>query len=247
MIQRIKNWLDIILEEMKMISAAKEKEVIYSAMDLPFFHILQVTELMAFRMFFWEKTLYQFPDYEDKKFILNDFEGEVTKLSKQILNTWIKIPTTEIWNEDNFNITLRQLEFCWYSGYFQNKNDLKNLCEKLLVLLNHIKKQAEHGIKFTLGQEPEGIENSFMLYENEVVLNDNTIFIRTEKTTKVFLTYNVLNLLTTQNPSFCTYTENCLKRLISKSSLISKSGDKERNIFFNRIAQTINSLINRID
>jgi hypothetical protein len=41
-----------------------------------------------------------------------------------------------------------------------------------------MQKEADLGYKFRYEQEPEGIENYFVLYENEVVLNDNTIFVR---------------------------------------------------------------------
>lgn len=57
----IKNWLQVILQDMTRIHAAKEKVIIYSAKDPPLFHYFQIPEVGAFKTFFWQKTLLQFP------------------------------------------------------------------------------------------------------------------------------------------------------------------------------------------
>ncbi|HLF33341.1 MAG TPA: hypothetical protein VI583_03830 [Cyclobacteriaceae bacterium] len=243
---RLSNWFGIILEEMKNISASREAEVIYSAIDLPVFHLMQIPELMAFKIFFWEKTLFQFPDYGEKKLQISDIDENTKKICRQINDQWVKIPTTEIWNADTFNIFLRQLEFYWLAGYLESRDDVLSLCDHLIALIEHIRKQAELGMKFLIDNPSNGIVNSFILYENEVSLNDNTILIKRAHASKVFLTYNVLSLLSTQNAAFCAYTENYLKKLMSKSNLMSVTGDKTRNRFFNKALNTITAFRNRV-
>ena len=88
------------------------------------------------------------------------------------------IPTIEIWNEDTFHITLRQIEYYWVAGYFASKDDVLNLLDKFQKWLKHLQKQAELGFKFLDGQDPVGIEGSFKMYENEVVLNDNSVLVK---------------------------------------------------------------------
>lgn len=243
----LKEWLGMILADTRRISQAKEKEIIYAAKDPPIFHHFQMPELAAFKMFVWQKTLCQFPEFEDKQFRLDNMDMEVIDMGRQLLLLSTKIPTTEIWNEDTFNITLRQMEYYRVSGFFEKEEDLFILCDKLEKWIHHIKKQAECGFKFMYGEPAEGIENTFKMYENEVVLNDNSIFVRRDDTRTVYLTFNTLSLLVTQSPFFCANIDNYFNKLIRKSNLISVSGAKERNRFFNKLLTIINDFKNRIE
>ena len=235
----VKPWLRRILIDMKRIQSANVGEIIYAAKDPPIFHYFQFPEIGAFKMFFWEKTLFQFPQLADKKFTLQYLDDEIREVGEQILVSSLKIPTIEIWNEDTFNITFRQIENYWVSGLFEQKEDIHILCEKLHMWINHIKKQAELGFKYYYGTEPVGVEGSYKFYENEVVLNDNTIFVKTSHFTATYLTYNVLNLLLTSDPRFCQGVESYLKGIMRESVLISSVNAKERNRFFNRLLYKI--------
>lgn len=243
----IKNWLEVILKDMKGMTLSREKEIIYAAKDPPVFHYFQYPEIAFFKIFFWEKTLFQFPEHEDKKLRLDDFDNDIWNIGQQIVSTSSKIPTIEIWNEDTFNILLRQIEYYYVSGYFYQKDDIKNLVDKLKKWIKHIQKQAELGFKFMVDQPAEGIENSFKFYENEVVLNDNTIYVKLDNLRAVYLTVNVLCLLITRDPDFCGKVEYYLRGLLQKSNLISSTGAKQRNRYFNKLLYTIDQLENRIN
>lgn len=235
----VKQWLRRVLADMRRIHDSKGNEIIYAAKDPPVFHYFQFPEIGAFKMFFWEKTLFQFPQHREKKFSLNYLDDEIREVGEQILATSLKIPTTEIWNEDTFNITFKQIENYWVSGLFESNEDIHVLCEKMHLWISHIKKQAELGFKFYYGAEPIGVEDSYKFYENEVVLNDNTIFVKTNNFTATYLTYNVLSILLTTDPRFCTGVENYLKGILKESVLISSVNAKERNRFFNRMLNKI--------
>ena len=244
---KIKEWLTIIQADMWRIHQARSKEIIYAAKDPPIFHYFHFPELAAFKFFFWEKTLFEFPQHEDKRFRMDETDPEIVEVGEKILKASITIPTIEIWNEDTFNILFRQIEYYWISGYFEKKDDLINLLDKLEKWVRHIQKQADHGFKFLYGHPAEGIENSFMMYENEVVLNDNTIFVKLDSLSSVYITYNVLSLLITQEPQLCRNVENYMHGLIRKSNLISLSGSKERNRFFNKMLMKIEESKNRLN
>jgi len=242
----VKDWLNFILQNLSLVVQAKEKEIIYSAADIPMFHYFQFPEIAAFKVFFWEKTLFQFPEYEGKLFRLDETDPNIPKIGNQILALANKIPTTEIWNEDTFNIMLRQVEFYWVSGFFEKKDDLINLCDKIEKWVHHIKKQAEYGFRFLYGQPAEGLENTFLFYDNEVVQNDNTIHVTADGQTMVYLTFNVLSILTTNNPFFCNLIKSYQKGLMTKSNLISRVGEKGRSRFFNKQIQAIEQFKSRV-
>ena len=243
----IKEWLRAILFDMQRIFTAKEKEITYSAKDPPLFHYFHIPEIAQFKVFFWQKTLLQFPEYADKKFSLLDYDDEIQQLGMQALAKYVKVPTIELWNVDTFIIVFSQIEYYWLSGYFENKEDIFTLCDKFIVWIQHIKKQAELGFKFIYGTDAIGIEDSFKLFVNEVVLNDNSILVKMDDIKSTYITNNVLSLLITTNPAFCQQKESFFKGLCKKSSLISQANAKDRNIFFNRLLKRVEDFKNTID
>ena len=87
------------------------------------------------------------------------------------------------------------------------------------------------------GRKTKG--STYKLYENEILIADNTIFARMDTKRVVYISYNTLNLLTTLQESFCEKTENYLNNLIKNSTLISATSEKERNKFFNKMKERI--------
>ena len=232
-------WLDFILYNISNTYKAKEKKIVYAAKDPPIFQYFQFPEIAAFKLFFWEKTLFHMHSDEDSKLRLANIDQDIIDKCNTISRLDCKIPTIEIWNEDTFKILMRQIEFYWVSGYFYSIDDLKLLLEKLEIWLQHIQNQAKYGVKFLCGNPPEGIENSYELYENEIVLNDNTVHITQDCIQSVFLTFNVLGLLSSTNPKFCTSISNFHNVIMSQSNLISQVGAKERHRFFNKLHECI--------
>jgi len=242
----VSNWVDKIFNDLVKINYAKQKEIIYVAKDPPLFHYFQLPEIAAFKVFFWEKTLFQFPEYETKTFNPDDIEVDVYKKGHKALAMYSKIPTVEIWNENTFRILLSQIEYYWISGFIIKKSHLKNLLDKMEQWILHMKKEAELGFKFLFGHDPEGIEDSYKLYFNEVVYNDNTILVKTDRGYSAYLTFNVLSLLNTTNQKFCSDLNTYFRGLMKKSTLISHTGEKERNRYFNEQLNEINAFRKRM-
>ncbi len=235
----LKQWFEVILENIQKLQSDPEARIIYAAKDAPFFHYFHIPELAAFKMFFWAKTIIHYPGFENQRFDLKETDEELISLGKKILLAYSKTPVTEIWNEDTFYIILRQMEYYYIAGFFTNKEDLQVLFDKLVEWIRHLEIQAELGYQFIYGLEPNGIEGTFRLFENEVVLNDNTVLIKTGDTRMSFLTYNVINLLTTEDPVFCNKIESFLDNLVKKSTQISSSAAKARKRFFNQLINQV--------
>lgn len=243
----VKQLLKNILNDLKRIHSSRHGKLIYAAKDPPIFQYFQFPEIAAFKMFFWEKTLFQFPQHTNNKFAIKDYDDEVKSIGEQVLTASLKIPTIEIWNEDTFNITFKQIEHYWVSGLFENKEDIRILCDKMYVWIEHIKSQAELGFKYLYGTDPQGVENSYQFYENEVVLNDNTVYVETEHFTATYITYNVLSLLVNTDKAFCAGVKKFLKGILKESILISSVNAKERNRFFNRLLEKIDNFRSTLD
>jgi hypothetical protein len=72
-----------------------------------------------------------------------------------------------------------------------------------------------------------------------MTLGDNTIMGISDHIKTVFLNYDVMNYMVTRDEKFCNDTYNDLQGLIRRSTLISNSGEKQRNIFFNILLSKI--------
>jgi hypothetical protein len=236
---KINDWLSIIYQYYLQASKADDLEVIYAAKDPPIHQYFQFPEIAAFKFFFWRKTLFENTGMEDDLFRLDELSSDDIATGEKLLEAAVKMPTIEIWNEDTFNMFSRQIEYYWESGFFEKKDDLLNIIDKMEKWVRHMQRQADLGFKFRYGQPAVGPENSFMMYENEVVLNDNAIYSRIGNVTTVYLTYNVISLMICQDSAFCREVEQFLKGLMKRSTLISLTGSKGRNRFFNKLFASI--------
>ena len=242
----IENWLQSLLAAIKMIHAAKEKEIIYAAKDIPVFYYFEFPEIAAFKIYFWNKALIPASGYENKLLTLEAPEN-LYETGRQLLCHYIKIPTIEIWSEETISSVLRQIEYCFVSGFFARIEDVFRLCDVLESWLHHVQHQAESGTQIMFGSPCEGLENSYRLYHNEVLVTDNTILVKTDGQKTCYNTYNVINQLITTNPVFCDQVENSLRNLMQKSTMISGTSAKERCRFFNILHEKVKTLRNRIE
>jgi len=242
----IENWLQALRESIKQIYHSKQREIIYAAKDIPVFYYFEFPEIAAFKFYFWHKALIPLSSYENKQLVLDPPEN-LFETGRQMLSYYIKIPTIEIWSEETITSILRQIEYCFVSGFFMQKEDVFRLCDVVDSLLNHVQAQAECGFQFRHSSPAEGIENSFKLFNNEVLVTDNTILVDIEGKKTTYNTYNVINQLITTNPVFCSLIEKSLRNLMQKSTLISGTSAKERCRFFNILHEKVRTVRGKIE
>ena len=223
-------YLKDLVSQVKMIGAGREKEIVYLTKDLPLFHNFYYEPLIAFRYFFWMKTLIRHPDFADKKFDIGCVPQSIQTLSRQLLTEYGKIPSTEIWNTECINTAIMQVEFYRDSGYFSGTSDIRKIYDSMEETLAHIKKQAELGVKSIPGGDSQG--STLRFYYNRVILGDNTILVKFEGNRAVYLNYNVLNYITTRDSRFFEQCEADIRNILKKSTLISETSERQRNIFF---------------
>ncbi len=229
----LEKWLESILKNLDYLSGFSKNEMIFSAKDIPVFHYFRLPELSAFKLFFWMKTLLGYPEYEQAKFTNDAVPKKLIALASRMWNKYSSISSTEIWNEEVLYDTLRQIEFYNECGLFANADEATLLCDQLSKLLEEIEHDALVGRKSGSG--------AFNLYNNEILIADNTVFARMGDKRCVYVNQNALNLLLTFQEPFCEKTENYLQNLIKKSTVISVTGQRERSRFFKNMNDRIQS------
>ena len=230
-------YLQNFLEQVQFINSFEEKEIYYWAKEIPHFHYYQFPEIAAFKCFFWLKTVLDYPEYSKSKFNFSDFDKKLFTIGKNMLETYNAIPSQEIWNVDNINTYLQQIEYYKDTNIFNSKDDILVLYECLEKMIDHIEAQAEAGYKFNYGTNGKGAP--IKIYVNEFIIGDNTAMAVINKTPVVFLNHSFINIISTKDSVFCEYMYNFFQKLIRKSTLLSSVSEKQRSIFFTPIRENL--------
>jgi len=222
----LEQWLNSVLQNVETLT-----EITYAAKDIPIFQYLRYPELAAFKLFFWQKTIIENPEYRTIRFEPTVIPKEMIQLGNRIWTKYAAIPSVEIWAVEAINNTLKQIGFYQECGFFAHPKQAGAMCDHFIELMHVIQTEAAEARK------TEG--SSFNLYQNEILMSDNTVFARAGDKKVSYLNYNILSLLITQHPSFCDKTEQYLNNLIKHSTLISATAAKERIKFFTKLTGRI--------
>ncbi len=240
-----KNYLLSIEDHLKLVVSSPQKRMIWTAKDVPILHYFQSPGLTRFKLFFWQKTILNTTFKELDKYDPNSVDQELISIAKSIWNLYCKIPSYEIWSDETLNITLRQIEY-YYECNLISKEVALNLTQEFIDIIRHLKGLAAIGRKYPMGGEDYPDNGAYHLFYNEIAIGDNTIFFQIGEKKVVFLTYNMLNLLTTMDDAFCNETDQYLQNIIQKSTPLSVSSEKERNKFFRTMEGKISLMHDRI-
>jgi hypothetical protein len=236
-----------MLADLEHVAKFEDKQIIFAAEDIPVFHHFAYPELTSFKMFYWNKSIIGAPGFEDKKFSLDAINYELKDIAKSILETYSHIPSIEIWSDDTVNSTFKQIEFYWDSGIFESKETALLICELVGKIINRIKLQAEMSTKIGLNGEKIGKENSYQLYQSDVMIGNNCVLVDVAGNKSTYLSYHTFNTILTSHPNFCEETDFWLKNLIKKSNLISGVAEKNRYRYFKKIEDTLAKIVAKIE
>jgi hypothetical protein len=234
-----KSFLKDILHNLKLVASFEEKELIYLTKDFSIFHNFLSRPLFAFRYFFWMKSILQHPDFVPLKFSMNILTKEIEEIGQQIIRTYNTIPSIEIWNTECVNSTISQIEYYREAGYFASYGDVEKVYNALRDTVEHLRLEAAAGSKFCPGENSDYQKSNFQLYYNRVVLGDNTIMTIVNGKKILYLNYDVLNYMVTQDEKFCNDVYSKLQTLMRRATILSNVSEKQRNIFFNILVKKI--------
>jgi hypothetical protein len=236
---RFKDWLINVVQQVKYMNSFKENQLFYLAKDIPIFHHFHFREVAAFKYYFWMKNILNLPEFAAKKFRIDDYPNEYFELGKEALSWYNKINSTELWNIETLNSTIRQVEYYHESNAFSSLDDIYAVYEGLEKLIAHMELQASEGYKFDAGDAAKTPLAPYQMYFNEIIILENATLAILDKTKTAFLIHNVLNVMMTRDPRFCDNMYGNIQNLVKKSTLISTVSERERSRFFNYLRRRI--------
>jgi hypothetical protein len=196
----------------------------------------------AFKSFLWRKSILHYSELKGQKFSLDRIEDKHIELGNKMAEVYNQIPTTDIWNVESINSTIRQIEYYRAANVFETERDVTRLYDSVIRLIDHLEKQAELGVKFAVGESPKPNAAAFHMYNNELILGDNTVCVKLEDKKITYLTHSAINYIYTMDERFNDHMFDAMQNIVSKSSHLSEVGEKERVRFFNKIRSKISSV-----
>lgn len=234
------DWLEEVLKQYTIISTFEKKHIYFLLKDLPFNLHFLIPELSAFKCFVWMKFFSDYDQVKEMKFSFNypGFEKH-NAIGLNIVDVYNTIPTTELWNTEAINTTVRQIEYYYESGNVISREQALILFDKVEELINHIEKEAELGFKCKMGMQPVKALAEYRLFNNEMRLGDNSLLAEMGDIKVAFVNHSYMHFIGTRDAAFSNAMFKNLNNQINKATLISTSGERERVKFFNSMREEI--------
>lgn len=237
------DYLKGMLQQFIYFNSFKNKEIHYLCKDSTIWNFYLFPELAAFKTFFWSKTINNQSDLGNKVFSFEEFPyHDCYLLGQQVLKEYNQIPCVELWNQESMHSTINQISYYRDAGNFKTSQDLELVINSLLKMVDHLQLQAEKGVKFMPGDSDIAYRATVQFFVNELILGNNTMVINLDGKNLSMVTYSVFHYLFTKDPRFSAKVMASFDTLVSRSTLISKTGEKDRNRFFNTLRDKVKAL-----
>jgi hypothetical protein len=239
----IEMYLEHLLNQLNYFNSFEQRELYYISKDIFIFHCFGFHELTVFKIFFWMKTVLQYPMEGKDIQVLETVREKVFMLTKKMIEAYTKLPSLEIWNDNSIDATIRQIDYYRQSKILPSDQFALDIYKNLYEMIEHVERQAEAGCKFAINSKPTPASATYKFYVNEFMLGDNCNLAILNNTKVVYINHSVLNIIMTKDPVFTEYTYQHAQNLIRRSTLMSYVGEKERRKFFNGLREKIESRI----
>lgn len=241
------SYLDGLVQALRRLSSAEDPHITLTVDNIALFQLLNFPHLTRFRLFYWAKSHLQIEEYQNELFEEQKLTDHAYSVGYEILQHYVKIPTTECYDPEFLKGFMRQIQYYSSAHLFKDPEYPLQLMDEIKMMADHIKAQAELGKKFIYRQQAPASGNEFNLYLNDTVNADNTYFYKTKKEKGIYIVHNHLNFLHTTDPTYVEESKSIMDRQLSNSSLISAVNEKDRNAFFHRLDRTITQFRNKIE
>lgn len=238
--KNFEHYLTRILNHLRTINKFDDKKIFYVAEEIPIFYSFSTKKFTEFKLFYWQRSVLNVPEYQNQKFEFGFVNEKLIEIAHNCFKEYLTIPSTEIWTIETVLTGLRQVQFYYDSGIV-TKQQAVELLKEYRSTLEMIQQNAADARK-----NKSDKSETFLLYNSEVVLGTNCIYIKAGANNYSYISFNTLNSLTTNNPEFCDETEHWVKNLEKKSNLISGVSEKQRYQFFSTMFKIVDEYIEKI-
>jgi BetR domain-containing protein len=236
-VKNFEAYLARLTNHLKTINKFDNKKIFYVAEEIPMFYSFFSKKLTDFKLFYWQRSVLNIPDYQHIKFEYGMVPQNLVDIAHSAYQEYLDIPSSEVWTNETVYTGLRQIKFYFDSGVLTKPQALE-LLQEYRTMIMMVQKNAENGRKNRSDKN-----ETYSLYTSEVVLGTNCIYAIMGDSKYSYISFNSINSLTTNNPEFCEETEHWVRNLEKKSTLISGVAEKQRYQFFSNMYKHVDECI----
>lgn len=197
--------------------------------DLPLFRKFRYPALASFKLFYWKHSILLEPDLALQKFNLESASDVLLKETTRMQEYYTQFPSTEIWTNRTIKNTLKQVEYFYDCGFFEDDLTLKAVYQATIDLLNDLMHEAKIAAKLDNEANPAG---NFTLHLCELSLDNNSVYLETYEPKYLATGFNGMNSLHTVDSRILKEYRKWLSAMISKSTNISGQAERIRHDFY---------------
>jgi len=215
------------------IAKAKEKEVIFMAVDIPFPHFTPYMELTLFKIYTWFQSVSKLTVSYEKFCGMLDMDLLKTVYAK-ITDAYLRIPSTEIWTNNTIDPIIHSLDYYPDLNCFERQESFTLICSQLLQLIENIELFA--------GKENKGKGCFFRMYLSPIAIMNDFMITKRDGVNVTSVKLYTINSMFTSDATFCSEVEKWMHNSISKSISLSGNATRERFQFFRKLKDRISYL-----
>ena len=222
-------------------------EFIYLSNEIPIFHLFHFPELLTLKLYMWDLTNWK-SAFLTHNFTFDMYSGrlkEAEEARTSIINCYLKLSGTEIWNERFLDSLVAQIIFLIESLIIKDASTVDKLIESLKKLYEYLLKCTEGGIKFSVTGTPEKA-TEIHVYNNQLIDSSYIIYGRSKGFCAVYTMMDSPNYMDSFEPQVAELTKKWLDNVIIHSKKISKEGVKDRKQFFSKLEHNLDFNIEKI-
>lgn len=239
-------YLESLLFGLKRMKNQGNPSLIMTVNNTPFFQLLNFPYLVRFKLYFWAKTHLQVKEYVNKKFKHERFSDKAFQLGKEVLQCYNSIPSKELVDPELLRGFAREIYYYYSAQQFEDPSYAIWLYDELIKFIGHLKDQCAQGKKFIFGTQAPAEGNSFEVYHNETLNAVTSIFYNTNESKGLYMAHNFMNSLHSTDKEYVSDSKMIIDKIISQSSKISVTNEKERNHYFAQLEKMILNFKTRI-
>lgn len=203
----------------------------YSAKDIPLFYTIGGSLLSKFKLYVWLNLLIgkeNIPSFES--FTIS---SQLQEHSSLIQSVFTKATVHEIWNDTTINSTIQQILYFFESGLLSIDNATELYQDVKKMLLSIEEKSSQNNIQYHL-------------YQNDLLILNNSVLIKNEVKSKLFIPYTMLGYFITDDLDTNKNASDYFKYQMKNSKSLNLSGTRDRKLFFNKAHQKVDYYIQRL-
>lgn len=220
----------------------KSTHLKFTSFEIPIFYYMQSPELLAFKLYFWSRTVwnsfYEVPDIFVPEFYLSE---DVINTIQSIYNKYCSVESTEYLNTSMINNTIRQLNYARDIGWFKSIKKHTEIVAMVVNLIDSMRKISASGLKTS--PYDSYCSNKITIKKNEVYYTNNIYLIDNSSMKVVFSVLDNPNYLVTTNPAMINRLEQWFADMDTHSSAITEGATRDQKIFFNTMQYNLEDRI----